>query len=445
MEVQELYHSSKGNKLVFSLSLSSVKDESGKKFFSNSSWLFHCALFTGSNKSKKQEFMKKRHIAILALALIFFGLPLIMWISWQATTPKPLSIFIMDKTSYNPQKIRNRAINWVLKQYRFVKVDGRQYDADSDYYGFFPVDNENFEIRDLSAYSRQEIQQLAVKYHMAYYVDSYGVYSNMWPVDRPDVIGAKKLYGGLQWEDILFLEMMHERNKMIIAEFIFLAPPTPPQHRKMAEEIMGVEWQGWTGRFFHSLDKNHPDAIIPAWLPTLYEAQYGEEWQFTNSGIILIHLDETLLVLEQREHLNNSSPAIRTDVANRREYGMSDRISYPGWFDITLPVHPDSEVISWYELDLTEKGEVMLQEYGIPVKFPAVIKGKKGGSTYYFAGDFGHNPLKRRFVMLKGARFLELFFADLNDPTDKSLFFLGFYLPMLRKILNEYQREFTSR
>ncbi len=388
--------------------------------------------------------MKKRHIAILAFALLVFGLPMIMWFSWLVTTPKPLSIFIMDKTSYNPRKIQNRAINWVLKQYRFVNIDGRQYRADRDYYGFFPLDNENFEIRDLSGYSRHEIQQLAAKYHLAYYVDSYGVYSNMWPVDRPDVVGAEKLYGGLQWEDILFLEMMHERNKMIIAEFIFLAPPTPQQHRALAEEIMGVKWQGWTGRFFHSLDKDHPDAIIPAWLPALYKAQYGEEWQFSGGGIILIHLDETLLVLEQREHLGRSAPMIRTDIENRRKYGMSDRVNYPGWFDITLPDHPDSEIISWYELDLTEKGEELLQQHGVPAKFPAVIKGNKAGSTFYFAGDFGHNPLKRRFVRLKGARYLELFFADLNDPTDKSLFFLGFYLPMLRKILSDYQHEISS-
>jgi hypothetical protein len=348
----------------------------------------------------------------------------------------------MDKTSYTENKVKNRAINWVLKHYRFVKPNGRNYSPEMDYFGFFPGEEENYTIRDLSGLTPREIQDMAISHHVAYYADSYGVFSNMWPNDQPDVTPAVKIYGGLEWHDLLFLEYMIELKRLVIAEFIFLAPPTQPAQRERAEELLGVEWQGWTGRFFHTLDLNRDDNLIPAWLPKLYEKNYGKPWNFKNGGVILVKDDETLLVLEEGYQLNeNAQPIIRTEKKYRRYFGMSDKISYPGWFDITLPTSPTAKVISWYEMDFSDEGRNLMLENGLPEKFPAVIMETGSKNVIYFAGDFGHTPISRRFVTIKGAKFMELFLADLNDPTDRSGFFLAYYLPVMKKILGDFQKE----
>jgi hypothetical protein len=383
--------------------------------------------------------VKKRHKALLVILFFIVGVPFILWLSWLLTTPRPVSVFIMDKSSYSKERINNRALNWVLKHYRFVKPNGKDYDSGLDYYGFFPGEKGNFTIRDLAKLSTVEMQQLAMQYNVAYYVDSYGVYSDEWPIGNMDTLAVSKIYGGLDWEDLLFLEYMLDLDRMVIAEFIFLAPPTQEAQRKKAEEILGVKWQGWTGRFFHTLDPDAPGHIIPSWILTLYQQQYGQSWPYKNAGIILVNHDETLVVLEKANQLRNPLLMIHTDTENQRKYGMSDNIHFSGWFDITFPSSTSSSVLSWYELDLTEQGKELLKKHNIPARFPAVIQNNKAGQVFYLAGDFGYSPIKKRFVRFKGARFAELFLADLNDPTDKSGFFLAYYLPMMKKILRDYQ------
>lgn len=388
--------------------------------------------------------MKKRYKALLGLAVIFIGIPFILWLAWLLTTPKPISIFIMDKTSYTEYKIRHRAINWVLKHYRFVKPNGKDYSPDIDYYGFYPDNETNYTIRDLTGLNPLEISRLSIQYHAAYYVDSYGVYSNMYPVENADDGAIEKLYGGLAREDLLFLENMLRADKLIMAEFIFLAPPTQLAERKRAEQLLGIEWQGWTGRFFHTLDKDHPDGFLPGWIPDLYEAQYGEPWAFSRAGVIFVHEDQTLVVLEEDFHLSSALPHIHTDTDMRKRFGVSEKISYPGWFDITLPVSETARALSWYEFDFTPAGEALLKQHQIPLRFPAVLFDESPKRMYYFAGDFGHNPVSRRFIRFKGAKYAELFLADLNDPTDKSGFFLAYYLPLVKSIMGNYQDEIAA-
>ncbi len=388
--------------------------------------------------------MKKRYKALLILGIVFIGIPVILWLSWLLSTPKPISIFIMDKTSYPEQRIKHRAVNLVLKHYRFVKHNGKDYLPDLDYYGFYPVDSARYTIRDLSNMTPSDIQRLALQYDAAYYADIQGVYSNMWPEYNEDITPVRKLYGGLEWHDLLFLEYMILLDRLVITESVFLSPPTQPTQREQIAELLGVEWQGWKGRFFHTLDKDHPDKVLPGWIPLLYEASSGLPWSFKNAGVILVHEDETLLVFEQNQHLGNPQLLIRTQEDIRDIYGVSDKISYPGWFDVTLPNSPSAEVLSWYELDLTQEGLELLRQYNLPEKFPAVIHNNGNGNIYYFAGDFGQNPISNRFVKFKGSRYAELFLADLNDPTDKSGFFLAFYLPLVKNILADYQDDIIT-
>ena len=384
--------------------------------------------------------MKKRHKALLVLLFIVVGLPFLLWLSWLLTTPRPIAVFIMDKTSYSVARAQNRALNWVLTHYRFVKPDGRLYNALTDYYGFYPVDDHRYELNDLSQLNQRELQRLAIQYHMAYFADSYGVYTDMWPEEVPGMMPAQKLYGGLVWQDLYFLQEMIDRDRLVIAEFIFMSPPTTPAHRLQAEGLFGMQWQGWTGKFFHTFNPEE-EKSVPPWVPVLYQQQYQQPWNPEGEGIILVHEDETLVVLQYPTHLNFNRPRIITGREDRRRFGVSNKIAYPGWFDITFPTGANKKVVSWFELDLTPQGRALCEQYGLPERFPAVISQDDLNRMYYFAGDFGFSPLRKRFVKVKASRYFELFLADLNDPTDKNAFFFAYYLPMMRRILGEYQAD----
>ncbi len=388
--------------------------------------------------------MKKRHKALFIILSVLIGIPLIMWLSWILTTPKPISIFIMDKTSYSTERANNRALNWVLSHYRFVKTDGQRYDPVQDYYGFFPIAKDQYKINDLQGLSDYQLARLAVDYHVAYFTDNYGVYSDSWPEEKPGTFPVTKIYGGLHAEDLRFLDHMIQRDRLVITEFSFMGPPTGKDLKEKAEQLMGLEWQGWTGKFFHTFDPVQ-EKSVPPWVPVLYKNQNGNPWPRQQQGIIFVHEDETLVVLEYPKHINTPYPLVMTDREQRRQFGVSNRIPYPGWFDVTLASSEDKTVLSWFELNLTPEGRVLMQSHGIPTRFPAVIKQKDTNRMYYFAGDFGYSPLKHRFVKFKGSRFAELFFSDLTDPTDKSGFFYTYYLPLMNNIIREYHEELLTR
>jgi len=346
----------------------------------------------------------------------------------------------MDKSSYSAEKANTRAVNWVLNHYRFVKTNGKRYNPVEDYFGFIPQKDGSYNINDLQGKSDYDIARLSVNYHAAYFTDNYGVYSDSWPEERPGDFPVTKIYGGIHHEDLSFLEHMIQRNKLVISEFSFLGPD---ELKGQAEKILGVEWQGWRGKFFHTFNPSE-EKSVPPWVPVLYKNQNGNPWPVDQQGIIFVNQEEKLVVLEYPKHLRKPYPVIMTERPQRRQYGVSNRIPYPGWFDITLPANGKQEVLSWFDLDLTTQGRILLESHGIPTRFPAVISQNQEANMYYFSGDFGYSPIRYRFVNFKGSRYAELFLSDLTDPTDKNGFFYAYYLPLMKNILRDYHDNILS-
>lgn len=388
--------------------------------------------------------MKKRHKALVALFAVLLGIPLIMWMLWSFSSSRPMALFIMDKTSHTKEQISNRSIHWFLKHYRFVKPNGRHYDASLDYYGFFPQVGNRFSTSDLSRFSLFDIQRHTLQYQAAYYVDVYGVREDDGFVAQGTTTKKGHLYGGLSRQDLHFLEAMQRMDRLVIAEFSFLGEPTPRLLRLEAEKLFGIKWRGWIGRYFHTLEKNHPDEILPDWVPAVYESQNRIPWEFTSAGIVLVHENGQLVVLAEDIHLNSPLPVITTSSDISKQYAVNDRLDYPGWFEITFPDIPEIEILSWFELDVSPFGEELLRTNDIPARFPAVMGNTSTGRMFYFSADFSQNPISTRFVRFRGAKFLELFLADLNDPTDKTGFFLTYYFPLLRTIFRNYHKELSS-
>lgn len=346
----------------------------------------------------------------------------------------------MDKSSYSAAKANTRAVNWVLNHYRFVKTDGKRYNPVEDYFGFIPQNDGGYNINDLQGKSDYDLEKLSVNYHAAYFTDNYGVYSDSWPEEKPGEFPVTRIYGGIHQEDLTFLEHMIQRNKLVISEFSFMGPE---HFKEQAEQIMGIEWQGWTGKFFHTFNPSE-EKSVPPWVPVLYKNQNGNPWPTDHQGIIFVNNEEKLVVVEYPKHLRKPYPVIMTERPYRRKYGVSNRIPYPGWFDVTLPANGKKEILSWFDLDLTAEGRILLESHGIPTRFPAVILQNQEANMYYFSGDFGYSPLKYRFVNFKGSRYAELFLSDLNDPTNKSGFFYAYYLPLMKNILRDYHDNILS-
>jgi hypothetical protein len=276
--------------------------------------------------------LKRRYKVLLVTMVIFIGVPLFLWLAWFLTSPKPLAVFVMDKTYYYSRNTDNKALSWVKKHHRYVKKDGTDYLPGTDYYGFVAQDSFNYLIRDLSTLNPNQIQQIAFEYDAAYFIDSYGIYSDVWNTDKVDNDNLQKIYGGINWEDLLFWEYMISMDKLLIAENIFLPLGPEDPKRKKATQLLGIEWKGWTGRFFHTLNIQGKGFLIPSWMPRLYEEQYAKPWEFRHPGIVLVHEDGAVIVLEQHTHLKTPNPQLRADKKHREYYGVSDRISYPGWF-----------------------------------------------------------------------------------------------------------------
>jgi hypothetical protein len=386
---------------------------------------------------------KKRHKTLLSLLLIIIGLPVFLWLSWLLTSPKPLKVFVMDKTAFTSEDAGNKAFTWVKKHHRYIKNDGRDYSPADDYYGFIRNNENGYQIRDLQNLNPPQIQQLAFSHDLAYYIDSYGIYSDLWPDNEQDTL-VRKLYGGIGQEDLLMWEYLLAMDKTLIAENIF-TPLNDNSIRSKAEEIAGLKWTGWTGRYFQTLNLNMTHNVIPSWMPLLYKNQYNHDWNFTNAGVVFVHEEGQIVVLEQNVDLKIPYPHIRMEKKYPEKYGIGDMLSYPGWFEVVEPISESTQVIAWYELELTAEGRKSLREFNLNGKFPAVSKNTARGRVYYFAGDFSFYPPGKRFICFKGGSILELLLSDLNDPTNKDVFFLSFYLPLMKKLLkDEYQQRVVS-
>lgn len=367
----------------------------------------------------------------------FLTLPFIMFISWVITPKQRLNVLIFDKTVLTEKRNEHLCFNWILKHQKITNIQGDYYKAETDYCGFFPLKNKKFQIRDFLKSDEPFIEKMSNFYDMVYYTENYGVYRNEWYLDTFRYAYSRKIYGGLDHKDFEYLKKMKEKKKLILAEFNFFAPPTSPEIRKKTEELFGLKWTGWTGRYFPSLAL-YNNKELPPWAIILYEKQYQKKWRFSESGIVLVNSDETIIVLENQTHLNDESPVIHTFPYGQKKFNLPVTMHYPYWFDITLATDTTNNIVSYYKLEVNHSGDSLLRKYNVPAIFPAVFENKKNNRFYYFSGDFCDNPINDHFAFINGIGFFEMLALNTKEQYDRSHFFWLFYKPLIEKILTEY-------
>lgn len=383
--------------------------------------------------------MRKKIVnTVLVLFLLF---PVFLFLAWVFKPSTRTNILILDKTVLSTKGLEHSAFVWLLSHRKYIKPGGSRYKTDYDYFGFFPLEKKQFEINDLSVFSEEQIENIANEIDMVYFTDTYGVYHDDWYIDDSKLTEhSEKIYGGLEMKDLLLLKKMKEKKKLILTEFNLFAAPTSSSVRIKAEELLGLKWSGWTGRYYHNLDSTK-NKEIPKWVLRLYKEQHNDNWPFTKSGIVFVSSSEKIEILEKDTDLTIEIPVVRSFDYTVSKFSVPKEINYPYWFDITISTDTTNRVLSYYQIHTNERGDSILNNHNIPKIFPAAFENIKDSPFYYFCGDYTDSPVDRTPFMIEWIQYLKLFVITEQNINDRRPFFWRYSYPMTSKILENYYRK----
>ncbi len=382
---------------------------------------------------------KKRIILSLLVAILL--LPLWMWLAWLFTSKKKMVVAIIDKTVMTKDGQEHVSFTWIMNHERFTKSKTKLYKTGSDYFGFFPLEKENFRLKGLERFSPDLLEKLSNDADVVYFTDTYGIYRNEWYVKKNVAERSGIVYGGMSEQDIILLRNMKSKHKLIITEFNTIDSPTNPEIRSEFETLFGLKWSGWTGRNFSSLD-TIVNTELPRWLINNYKRQHAGQWPFHNAGIAFVNNSDQVVVIEEETQLKDAMPYIESNSYGQEKLGLPRRIKYPFWFDIMQPDPLVNKIAAEFILAPNAAGEAELKKNNIPSHFPAVTMHKGTDyQFYYFSGDFCDNPVSMITSYFRGIRFFKSFFYNSKNPGERASFFWNFYQPMMTTIVNDYYHQ----
>ncbi len=360
-----------------------------------------------------------------------------MWLGWIFTSKKKMVAVIVDKTVEMTDAEQHASFTWVLNNLRFTKSKTTLYKNTNDYFGFFPMKDEKFRLKGLERFSTPMLDKLSNDADLVYYTDTYGVYRKDWYKKRK-AIGAGKIYGGLSEQDIQLLTMMKAKHKLIISEFNTIGTPTSDEIRGDFENLFGLKWSGWIGRYFSSLDTvNNPD--LPQWIIDNYKKSNNGKWPFHRQGIVYINTDEKMIVLEQGNELTSALPYIYATDSIQKKYGIPAKTAYGYWFEVMKYDPSINEPIATFKLDVNAAGKEILKKNNLPVSFPAILVHRNADyKFYYFSGNFCDNPISMKSSYFRGIGVLNHLFYPSGELDNPRKFFWNFYNPLLTEIVSDY-------
>jgi hypothetical protein len=86
---------------------------------------------------------------------------------------------------------------------------------------------------------------------IVYIADTYGIYPEQ--QDNSER-GNDPLYGGLTQDEVFQIDKaLTDHGTTLITEFNTLASTTDEKANRAMYDLLGIEWSGWTGRYFNEL------------------------------------------------------------------------------------------------------------------------------------------------------------------------------------------------
>lgn len=362
----------------------------------------------------------KVSIILLSIVMII-GAPFLFWFVQPG---KAMDVVIIDKTVPDTSYREHKGFMWILNNLKIKNGNSDQaFKYKEDYYGFSPTGKEKYTIK--------EIPEDIGKPDLIYLTDTYGVYTDDLYTNNDQGNRSGMIYGGTQEKEVTAISNALDHN-VIIGEFNVLASPTSNQARAGLESIFGIKWNQWMGRYFSDLSKDNSE--IPAWMKENYAMQYGEKWDLTGAGIVLVNADDTIIVLRNDIELGKGLNTINFSDNGENEFQVKNNTAYYYWFEITS-ADKDTEVLANYKLDVTEAGQKILDAYNLPSEFPAIARTTGPYTSYYFAGDFADSKSTPSIFNMSGLRFLNRL-TTFDEDSNQNYFYWNVYDPLIEKILS---------
>lgn len=357
-----------------------------------------------------------------------------MWFFYPKTE---LPGLILDKTVLETSGVEHRSFNWITTNRKFVKPDGSQYEISEDYYGFFPINRPEYVVKDLTVFNNADIDSMARTMEYVYYTDAYGIYTNEWVYGRDINERSRLVYGGLSEPSYKLFDRMFRNRKLTITEFNNLASPTPLSIRFKMSRLLELDFTGWTGRYYHSLDTLlNPD--IPGWMKRIHRYYYNRPFAYPDvPGMVFVHETERIFVLQFEKDVEHELPIINTGQYLMDKYDLPEFIRYPYWFDVCF-AKDTSDVFSTYKIHTTDRGDSILASHHLPSEFPAIIGDRQEYLRWYFCGDWADSPTPFGLSYFKGVQWLRKFFYNNRDELDRKKFFWEYYEPLVSGLFNDY-------
>jgi hypothetical protein len=301
----------------------------------------------------------------------------------------PFKIAVVDKTVPFADRREHKSLFWMLIQNKFIDPnkpgERRWYDYMKDYTGYAPSSTPQQGTGSLLTPGSLKDRDLV------YFADTYGVYAadyTQFENETAATIHSPQIFGGVTPDEATAVEGFVQQGKAIIAEFNTCASPTAPDVRLRIEDLLGVTWTGWIGRYFVDF---RDEKDVPHWLYVLYEKKYGKKWDLTGSGYMLCRNEsEEFFILHEGADVNQGG----LEFVPLRAYADNDVMQgvKPGtfryWFDIVAPAK-DTDILAQYQFNLTDTGRKELAAHGLDPVFPAICRhtGPNDARSYYVAGE----------------------------------------------------------
>ncbi|MHB8961596.1 MAG: hypothetical protein ACYC5K_00365 [Saccharofermentanales bacterium] len=360
---------------------------------------------------------------LIAAIVLIAVLTSVNWL-WMLKPARTLDIVVLDKNvridqidrhnNLTGEYRKHRGLFWILNNQKFVKpVDGGMYDYRKDYFG--PVlDSSNNKI------GLRDLEKPAETADLLYLADAYG--------DEDSDSTARGITAG----DLDVISKMYQDGTKVIGEFNISGLPTSAEIRSSLEDIFGIDFSGWCGRY---VDELNDDADVPEWARMLYKKQHGRTWDLAGSGLLIVSDKESLIVLQ--EGVDYDEGTLKVEILPLYACRFGDlSVSYYNWFEVVVP-RKGTEVIADYTLSLTAAGKTRVSGVFTGGRFAAVTRRADAGrSAYYFAGEFSDYVEQGDiYYSVIAARLNNLFSQDRRGNITN--FFWKFYIPVVGVLLDE--------
>lgn len=361
--------------------------------------------------------------SILIPLFLLIAISSIYWI-WLLLPMKPLNIVVLNKNVPASQIDKNNnlagdyrkhmGLFWILENQRYQNpTTSTFYDYKTDYFG--PILNSDRNIT-----GEKKLEKTQETPDIVYLADSYGDISNT------------EIEKGITENDMGIISSAYTQGSTVVGEFNISSLPTKPEVKKELENLFGIQFSGWIGRFVTDMQDM---SDVPSWALSLYETQYGKTWDLKGSGILIVSESGELVILQKGVDYTADSLSVAVLPEFQQQMGKLS-VNYYNWFEIIKTNYGTSTVAS-FNLPLNETGKEKFSKISPEFNFPAVTKKViKGHSSYYFAGDFNDYTIAERSAgYLIAEKFNQLFsYEKTGDITN---FFWKFYVPLMRTVLNE--------